>query len=174
MPIIAENKPSKTFELAKEGTVQAVLAEVRDLGMLPQTYKGVTKSVHKVLFRWQLAENDAEGQPKRIYERFTNSLHTEANLRKRIFGMFGKEPPMKMDLEKLVGTNVNLVIIHAPSKKDPTKTFANIAAILRLTPNTPKLEIIAIPQKEEKVLAGAGTDARNETSDQIGDEDIPF
>lgn len=171
MPLIAEAKTGKTFELPKEGTVQAVLAEVRDLGMLDQVYNGKAKKVHKILFRWQLAEIDEEKQPKRIYERFTLSLHEKAGLRKRIKEMTGKEPPPSLDVEKLVGFNNMLVVIH--NEKDG-KTYANIAAVLKLPAGTPKLEIVPIKQKEESVPVGAGSDTRTGAADQINDEDIPF
>lgn len=144
MPLVAETKTGKNFELPKEGTVQAVLAEVRDLGLLPQTYNGVTKTVHKVLFRYQLAELDSEDQPKRIYERFSLSLHEKSGLRKRIKQIFGKEPPSTLDLETLIGVNMSLVVVHAENKKDPSRPFANIAAVLKLAPGTPKLEIVKI------------------------------
>lgn len=170
MALIAETKTSKSFELPNEGTVQAVLAEVRDLGLLDQVYQGVAKKVHKVLFRWQLAELDSEKQPKRVYERFTLSLHEKATLRKRIKGLFGKEPPATIDLEKLVGTNTNLVIVHAEGKEG--KNYANIAATLKLSPTQKKIEIVAIPKKDDKPAVGA-SNAITEAN-PIDDSDIPF
>lgn len=177
MPIVAEAKSGKTFELPTEGTVQAVLAEVRDLGIVDTVYNGKAKKTHKVLFRWQLAELDSEGQPKRVYERFTLSLHEKAGLRKRVAQMFGKEPPATLDLEKIVGTNVNLVIVHAPNAKDPNKPWANIAAVLRLPPNAKKLDIVAIPisQSEVKTSEKAITSGPTEQElDQFESEQIPF
>lgn len=172
MPLLAETKSTRTFELPKPGTVHAVLAEIRDLGLIDQVYNGKAKKVHKVLFRWQLAELDEEKQPKRQYERFTLSLHEKAGLRKRIKEMFGKEPPASLDLEKLTGYNGDLVITH--NEKDGKK-YANIAAVIPRLKDAPKLAIVAIPQKEEKVPAGAGGDSRSSgPADQISDDDIPF
>jgi hypothetical protein len=172
MALIAETKAGKDFELPNEGTVQAVLAEVRDLGLVDQVYQGKAKKVHKVLFRWQLAELDSEKQPKRVYERFTLSLHEKAGLRKRIKGLFGKEPPESMDIEKLVGTNTNLVLVHA-ANKDGSKTYANIAATLKLQPTQKKLEIVPIPKKDEVKAEVAKSLAVTEAN-PIPDDDIPF
>lgn len=174
-PLVAETKAGKDFELPKEGTVQAVLAEVRDLGLVDSVYNGVAKKTHKVLFRYQLAELDTEGQPKRVYERFTLSLHEKAGLRKRIKQMFGKEPPTTLDLETIIGTNINLVIVHNENPKNPEKPFANIAAVLKLAPGTPKLEIVKIAPpkvKAEVASAGAGTAVTEENP--ITDNDLPW
>ena len=179
--LIAETKQGKDFELPIEGTVQAVLAEVRDLGILDQVYNGIAKKVHKVLFRWQLEELDSEKQPKRVYERFTLSLHEKAGLRKRIKGLFGKEPPATMDILKLVGVNTNLIIVHNESVKNgEKKMYANIAATLKLKEGQAKLEIVAIPKKDEvkaavaAAMASAKPAAPVVVSSEITDEDIPF
>ena len=98
-PLIAP--PSgKTFEVAKQGQQQAVLAEVRDLGIntITTTFNGKTKTedVHQIIFRWQLSEIDAETkEPKRIYEKFRFSVHEKAKLHKRLAGMFGGRIPPK-------------------------------------------------------------------------------
>lgn len=175
MPLMAEMKSTTSFELPKEGTVQAVLAEVRDLGLIDTIYNGKAKKTHKVLFRWQLSELDEEGQPKRVYERFTLSLHEKAGLRKRIKQMFSKEPPASLDLETLVGTNVNLVIVHAPSK-DGSKTYANIAAVLKLTPGAKKLTIVDIPKKDDIAAAVRQSEREEENPNATAFEDtqIPF
>lgn len=178
MPLIAEAKQGKDFEIPKEGTVQATLAEVRDLGLVDTVFNGVAKKTHKVMFRWQLAELDSEKQPKRVYERFTLSLHEKSGLYKRIKGLFSKEPPQSLDLEKLVGTNTNLVIVHNDNKKDPTRPYANIAATLKLQPGQAKLEIVAIPKKDEVKAAVAAALAPKSNAiteaNPIVDDDIPF
>jgi phage gpG-like protein len=175
MPIMAERKEGKEFELPTEGTVQAVLAEVIDKGLVDQVYNGVAKKVHKILLRWQLAELDSEKQPKRIYERYTLSLHEKSGLYKRIKGLFGKEPPQSLDLEKLVGTNTNLVVVHneGKDKSGQPKTYANIAATLKLQPAQKKLEIVAIPKKDEVKAEVAKSLAVTEAN-PITDDDIPF
>lgn len=178
MPLMAETKTGKDFELPTPGTVQAVLAEVRDLGLVDSVYNGVAKKTHKVLFRWQLAELDSEKQPKRAYERFTLSLHEKAGLRKRIKQMFGKEPPTTLDVLTLVGTNAQLVIVHNENPKNPEKPFANIAAVLKLAPGTAKLEIVKIdPPKNKGTVASTpatGPDSAVTEANPIEESEIPW
>lgn len=153
MPIIATTPTGKDFKIASEGVVQAVLNKIVDLGMLDQTFNGVTKKVHKVQLFWQLAELDEDGKtPLYLPERFTLSLHEKAGLFKRIKGLFGKNPPATLDLEKLIGTNTNLVIVHnaGKDKNGNEKTFANISATTKLTANQAKLEIVPMPDRKKE------------------------
>ena len=180
MPITAEKPTGKDFKLATEGTVAAVLNTVKDLGMIDTVYNGVAKKTHKVQFIWQLAELDDDKKPILIFERFTLSLHEKAQLYKRIKGLFGKEPPATLDLEKLIGTNTNLVIVHNEGKgKDgQPKTFANIAATLKLQPGQKKLEIVPLdkiikPKDELKAEVAKQSNAITEEN-PITDLDIPF
>lgn len=182
MALIAETPTGKNFETVAEGTHQAVLNTVKDLGMIDTTFNGVTKKTHKVQFIWQLATKDAEGKPSLVFERFTLSLHQKAQLYKRIKGLFGKEPPASLDLEKLVGTNTNLVLVHNEGKgKDGSpKTFANIAATLKLNAGQAKLEIVPLDQimrkkdevkaEVEKALKTGAVTPEN----PLDDDSIPF
>lgn len=175
-PLIAP-KPTSNFEIAKEGVVQAVIAEVRDLGFQKESYKGgPEKDVHKILVRWQLAELDAKSnnEPKRIYEKFTFSLAEKAKLRKRVTQIFKKEPPDTFDFAKLVGVNRNVVIEHNLGKDG--KTYANIGSILPLNAGQAKLEIVPIKVKDEVKAAVAQTLKSNAITEAapITDDDIPF
>lgn len=177
MPLIAP-KSGKSFPLPKEGTVQAVIAEIIDLGLVKGSYKGVPNELHKIRVRWQLAELDENGQPLRKYETFTFSMHENARLHGRVKGIFGKEPPMDFDCEKLVGVNCNLVLVHETGTDG--KQYANIVATLKLNPGQKKLEIVAIPKKDEVKAEVAAQEkkaagARPVTEeDPIVDEDIPW
>lgn len=185
MPIVATTPESKDFKLASEGVVQAVLNKVVDLGMVDTVFNGVAKKTRKVQFWWQLAEMDEDGKtPIFLPERFTLSLHEKAQLYKRIKGLFGKNPPPTLDLEKLIGTQTNLVIVHNEGK-DKTgnpKTFANISATTKLTTDQKKLEIVPMPDRkkaEQKTAPGASTvqqKAANAITEEnpITDDDIPF
>ena len=171
-PLIAPAS-GKNFEPASEGVCQGVIAEVRDLGLQDETYNGVTKKVHKVIFRWQLAELDDEKQPKRIYEKFTFSTHEKSKGWKRIIGIFGKTPPLDFDWRKMEGVNSNLMIVHGKSK-DGSKTYANIVGTTKLKPGQAKLEIVPIPKKDEvKAAVAAAVNAVSEVA-PITDDDVPF
>lgn len=171
-PLIAPAS-GKNFEPASEGICQGVIAEVRDLGLQDETYNGVTKKVHKIIFRWQLAELDDEKQPKRIYEKFTFSTHEKSKGWKRIIGIFGKTPPLDFDWRKMEGVNSNLMIVHGKSK-DGSKTYANIVGTTKLNAGQAKLVIVPIPKKDEvKAAVAAAVNAAPEAA-PITDDDIPF
>jgi len=178
-PLIAETPTGKNFELVTEGQHQAVLNTVKDLGMVDTVFNGVPKKVRKVQLIWQTAELDAEKKPKLIFERMTLSLHEKSQLFKRIRGLFGKNPPVTLDLEKLVGTQTQLVIKHSEGKdkNGQPRTFANIVATLKLAPGQAWLEIIPLdkiikPKGEVKQAVAASNTATAENP--ITDEDIPF
>jgi hypothetical protein len=179
MPIVANTPTGKDFKLASEGTVAAVLNSVKDLGMVDTVFNGVTKKTHKIQFIWQLAELDEEKKPILNFERFTLSLHSKSQLYKRIKGLFGKEPPASLDLEKLIGTQTNLVIVHneGKDKNGQPKKFANIAATLKLQPNQKKLEIVPLdqiikPKDAGKIAPIAGSAVTPDNP--IDDSEIPF
>lgn len=179
MPIIAENKGTN-FEPLAEGTVQAVLNTVKDLGMVDTTFNGVTKKTHKCQFIWQTDQKDSEGKPALVFERLTVSLHPKSQLYKRIKGLFSKEPPASLDISKLEGTQTNLVIVHneGKDKNGQPKLFANIAATLKLRANQKKLEIVPLDQiiKKKDELKAEVAKASNAITEAnpITDDDIPF
>ena len=177
MPIVATTPTGKTFELVTEGQHQAVLNTVKDLGMQDTVFNGVAKKVHKIQLVWQTDELDQEKKPKLIFERMTLSLHDKSQLFKRIKGLFGKNPPTTFDVEKLIGTNTNLVVTHNEGKDRDGKprTYANIAATLKLAAGQKKLEIVPLDQIIQKKDSAPATKS-NEITDAnpITDEDIPF
>ena len=181
MSLIAARPESKPFELPAEGAGQAVISEVEDLGLQDQTYNGVTTKVYKIALWWQFAELDSEKKPKRIREKYTKSLHEKARLYARVKGLFGKEPPLTLDLGVLVGTNRNVTVVHTEGKgKDnQPRTYANIVATLKLNQGQAKLEIVPRPKKDEvKAAVAAAVNAVQSSAitdaAPIVDDDIPF
>lgn len=178
-PLVAERKPFKEYEKPAEGTYQGVISEVEDLGMVTRPgYQGApAKTGHEIKIWWQLNAKDKEGNIFRIPERaMLLSLHEKANLFKFVKNLFGKEPPATFDVRKLVGTERLLAIVQKPGKtKDGKETiFANVGAMLKLPPNTPKLEIVPRRKKDElKAEVAKASNAITETN-PITDEDIPF
>jgi hypothetical protein len=185
-PLLAP-PPGKTFEVAKQGQQQAVLAEVRDLGInkITTNFNGVSKTedVHQILFRWQLSEIDAESkEPKRIYEKFRFSVHEKAKLYKRLAGMFGgRIPPKDYDYRKLEGLNFDLMIVHNVGKDG--KTYANIVGTIPVPNDRPKLTVVAIAAPKDKstpaaqqqdVAAVFGSGNAVTAAAPITDDDIPF
>jgi hypothetical protein len=102
------------------------------------------------------------------------SLHEKSNLFAFIKALFKKEPPVDFDTRKLIGTQRMLTIVLNPGKGDnANKMYANVAAMLNLPPNTPKLEIVARPKRDEVKAEVAKSLAVTEAN-PITDEDIPF
>lgn len=174
--IIIEAKPKKQYELPDKGLQQAVLAEVNDVGLRTKTFNGVTEQVPTVQFIWQFAKLDKEGKRITLPEEFRKSLSDKANLRKRIVDMFGKEPPLSLNVSKLVGSNAQLLIDHAPGKTHPEIIYANIKAVMKHDPSKPKLEVVPIERKKKdeplKPAPVAGTAIT--AASPITDDDIPF
>ena len=113
----------KAFEVVTEMIQPAVLADIVDKGMVPNKFKGPGPDgkpamQHKCYFVWIVAEEDAEGRNKRVFESFTVSLNEKATLRKRLkdFGLTdAKIAEMKaagqtVDLDSYIGTKRLLVL----------------------------------------------------------------
>ncbi len=74
----------------------------------------------------------AEGLRYIVRRMFTASLHEKATLRRELFhwGVLGDVVAANNGLEVLLHRPVTLMIVHQADVKDPTKTWANITAIL--------------------------------------------
>jgi hypothetical protein len=121
----------RTFEPAPEGTHQAVLVDVVDLGMLQTSWQGVTSTKHKVNLAWQIAEDRDDGKPFLVFKRYTLSLHEKSALRKDLDSWRGRtlsrtEEQTGVDLEEMIGKNCLLNITH---KQVGDRTYANVASL---------------------------------------------
>jgi hypothetical protein len=142
------------FAPAPKGQQQAVLVDIRNLGMLPTSFEGQdTGEKPHVLVSWQLKkvldlpieEGDDEqtiefkkrltGQPYIISQRYVNSLGDKAKMRKHFEAMLGRKltdaelKPRGFPLEQMIGHNCTLDIVHNVSKKD-SKTYANVNGVM--------------------------------------------
>lgn len=120
---------SQDFTPAPAGTHQAVCVDVIDHGMV-ETQWGTKR---KVTVRWQISETMASGKPFLVQKRYTASLNDKAVLRHDLEAWRGRpfapEELNEFDLEKLLGVNALLNVVHAV--KD-AKTWANVASIAPL------------------------------------------
>jgi len=117
----------KQYEIADEGTHDATLAEIRELGKVETGFG--TKE--KLLFIWELEDQfDSKGEPIRIFQRFNKSIHPKAALYKAVRSITGEDPGDEFDLEQLIGVSVQLVLQH--NEGDDGIVYANVAAIVRL------------------------------------------
>lgn len=128
MPIIAKDN-RKEFTPAPEGLHQGVCVDVIDLGMT-QTPWGEKQ---KVELRWQIDTLNPETAKRfLVMQRYTLSLNEKATLRHHLEAWRGKkftnEELAGFDLEKLVGANCQIQIVHNLS--DQGRVFANVQALV--------------------------------------------
>lgn len=147
MPVIAK-QPESTFEPAPEGLHQAVCVDVVDLGL--QTTEWGTK--HKVDLRWQIDAVNAKGYRFELRKRYTLSLHEKAGLRKDLQTWRGRKFTEQeldgFDLEKLLGVNCQLQVIH--NITDSGKTFANVQAIVPHNARVPKIAALDYTREQDR------------------------
>jgi hypothetical protein len=113
---------------APKGMHRAVLVDVIDLG-LQQTQWGEKP---KVILRWQIPVKAPDGSLHLVQKWYTKSLHEKAVLRHDLESWRGQEFTRDelrgFDIEKLLGVNCQLLIVHKKSSDGQT-TWANVQAI---------------------------------------------
>ena len=174
-------KDGGEFENHPEGQFRAVCMDVVDLGMVENKRFG--KMQHKIALVYHSEEKTKDGRPFEVWSRYTATLADQGYLRPFLEAWRGKAftPPelAEFDLEKLIGVNAYIQIIH--NQRDG-KTYANIGAIMplpkglaKLTP-TPGYERRQdrkpeVSQAPEPAMANAaGGDGENVDDD----DDLPF
>lgn len=172
MAIMAMKPPTNgTYTPAPEGVHDAVCCDVADLGILETTWQGETKSQHKVRLVWQLATKMEDGRPFSIGRRYGLTLHEKSSLFKDLKTWFGRVPPDNFDLEKLIGQNCQIVVVHTENNGS---TYANVQSVLKAGKAKLKVspDFVRFKDREPKpALAVAAV--RNTTTDADGN-DIPF
>jgi len=111
-----------------------------DLGMV-QSQWGES---HQVSIRWQLEENDPKsGKPYMVQMRARLSLHEKSKLRPMLEAWRGKkfsqEELAGFDLEKLIGANCQLQVIH--NIADGGAVYANVQAVVPADRKETKLAV---------------------------------
>jgi hypothetical protein len=145
MPIIASSNGDKTFTPCPEGVHHAVCVDVVDLGLLEVTFGGQTKQQHKIAVVWIVDElNPENGKPFMVQQRYTLSLNEKSNLRRDLQNWRGKpftaDELTGFDVERLIGANCQLNVIHKP-KADGSGAWANIGAIMPLARGMAKMPV---------------------------------
>lgn len=122
MPFIVKASQKKTkWPLAPEGVHQAVLIEVKDMGMVETNFG----PKHRARFVWEL---DHAGLKCRVFQVFNVSFDPKSHMRKNVSAVLGRDPGEKFDLDTLVGSVAPLVIGH--DEGNDGVTYANVRAIL--------------------------------------------
>ena len=165
MAIIAKDN-RKEFTPAPEGLHQAVCVDVTDLGLQPTPWG----EKQKVDLRWQLEAMDEEtGRPFLVQSRYTNSLNEKATLRIHLEAWRGRkftaEELEGFDLEKLLGVNCQIQVIH--NITDQGRIFANVQAIVPLGKGMTKLRprdyVRVVDRQAAKNGGPTPQEAENET-----------
>lgn len=129
MPIIARDN-RKEFTPAPEGLHQGVCVDVVDLGLVDGPYG----QKHQVEVRWQLDQERDDGRRHMVVKRYTLSLNEKATLRQHLEAWrgrkFSREELEGFDLEKLIGVNGQIQVVHV--LLDKGGTWAAVQAIVPL------------------------------------------
>ena len=172
MAIVATGGDSKAFAPAPAGLHQGVCVDVVDMGILEVTFGGKTKKQHKVRLVWQIDEMRDDGKRFILQKRYTLSLHEKANLRKELESWRGRrftDDELKgFDLEKLIGVNAFINVVHAENQGN---TYANVASLVPLKKGMPAMAVqdyIRIKDRPKD-----GTEGETIGTSEIED-DIPF
>lgn len=173
MAIIATAGDTREFAPAPSGLHQAVCVDVVDMGMLEVTYAGKTKQQHKVRLVWQIDEPMDDGKRFIVQKRYTLSLSEKANLRKDLESWRGKpftrDEEMGFDLERLIGVNCFLNIVHAD--KDG-KTYANVVGVVPLKRGMPHIQPEGYVRVQDRNQQDQAKDSGEMESEL--DELVPF
>lgn len=169
MAILAKDT-RKEFTPAPEGLHQAVCVDVVDLGM----QDGQWGPKPKVRIVWQLDQANAEtGKRFTVSQQYTLSLNEKATLRHHLEAWRGKKfSPQELqgfDLEKLLGVNGQVQVVHALS--DDGRIWANVQAIVPLGKGMTKMrgeEYMRVKDRTNKPDDPAGNGGKP------AEEDVPF
>lgn len=167
MPIYARKKESD-FSPAPEGLWPAVCVDVVDLGIVQSSFGPQVK----IQIRWQLEEKDPKtGKRFLVVQSYTPSLHEKSRLRPMLEAWrgkkFSKEEEKQFDIEKLLGVNCQLQIIH--NIKNEGQTYANVQAVVPAGRNSVKLRA----EDYIRVIERAKNDEQNQGGD-ADDSTTPF
>lgn len=167
MPIIAADN-RKEWTPAPEGLAQAVCVDVVDMGVV-ETQFGPKHKV-RIVFQLDILSPD-DGKRHQVSKMYSLSLAERANLRKDLETWRGKKFTADelhgFDLEKLIGANAQLQIIHNIS--DEGRTWANIQAIIPLGKGERRihpLDYVRVKDRSEQ--------PKQQDPSKITDDDLPF
>ena len=171
MPIIIKGQDGD-FQPAPPGLHQAVCVDVVDLGM--QDTKYGRKRQLKIV--WQLKSKNEKGERFQVRGTYTQSLHEKSRLRHDLETWRGK--PFKdsdlreFDVEKLIGANCQIQVIHRVSAQG--RTYGNAQAIVPISHEMTSLKpenYEREPWPEQDDMIEGGT---SDVAADVADDDIPF
>ena len=141
MGLIVKAEGGKTYDPIPEGVHVAVCYSLVDLGT--QHNRHYDKYVREVMVTWELPHVRAEFKrdgtmvnlPRAISNKYTQSLHKKASLRKDLEAWRGKAFTKAdldgFDMKAVLGAACQLQVIHNTSA-DGEKVYSNVKAIMGL------------------------------------------
>lgn len=140
MAITASDTGGRDFKKVPPGCHFAICNAVIDLGIQESTFKGESKSQHKIYIRWEVPDErvtyekdgeEVEG-PCSIGAMYTLSLSEKANLRKVLENWrgkpFTKEELRGFDVTSIAGKCCQVMVQHSEDGK-----YANVTGVMGLS-----------------------------------------
>lgn len=134
MPILVTGK---NYPVLPVGNYPAVCYEVWDIGYQKGVYKGIPQAPHKIIIAWEVSElmeteDKYNGKRYVVSNFYSLSLGKKANLRRDLIAWRGKEFSAEeiksFDIEKLIGANCLLNVIHNEKGK---ATVSSISPLMK-------------------------------------------
>lgn len=136
MGLIARDS-RREFTPAPEGLHQGVCCDVVDLG-LQETPWGQKEQIRIV---WAIDAQDEQGRMILVVKKYTLSLNEKATLRHHLEAWRGRkftgEELQGFDLEKLIGANCQVQVVH--NLGDDGRTYGNVQAVVPIGKGMTKL-----------------------------------
>lgn len=171
MAIVAKER-AKEFRPAPEGLHQAVCVDVVALGLV-ETQFGKKEMVKLV---WQIGEMDEESKPPKPFQvsrRYGLTLDKRSTLRKDLetwrAKKFSKEELEGFDLEKLLGVNCQLQVVH--NVTDDGGTYANVQAIVPAAKGATKMAPVFYTREKDRTDKPQSQVPAEQKED---DDEVPF
>ena len=136
MRILKRNE--KEFQPASDGLHSAAVADVIDLGLV-QTLYGPKERLRLVFV---IDEQDAQGEPIRVSDTCTLTLHPKSKLTERVNALMPGTKNVKnlqLDPETLIGKVC--LIVTEQTTSDQGRTYANIEKSMPLAKDSVKVSI---------------------------------
>ena len=174
MSIIVK-ETGNTFTKAPEGVHQAVCCDVISAFQVDCKKKdGTDYKRDEVTIIFQLAALNPDNDNKRFQVRrlFGMNLATTGHLRPFLENWRGKkftkeELSKGFDVEKLIGVNCNVNILH-------NGDWANIAGVMPLSAGQPKIEIDGYTRKAAEPQPVVMEATAISKAGELSDDDVPF
>ncbi len=173
MPLVIKGSDGD-FEPAPIGMHHAVCVDVVNLGLCDTKF-GKKKQLKIV---WQTKDRGSKGERYQIRRTYTQSLNEKSNLRHDLETWrgrpFSRQELSEFDVEKLLGANCQIQVIHRISAQG--RTYANPQAIV---PATKSMGVLEAEKYEREPWPDTYDDVVDESPvdpavTDYPDDDVPF